>query len=191
MKLLVKGALLTATLLISSDISMLGFKIGNDKSSLDKIKLKLVSNNGDMYKYQTKNGNDFSITFDKGKIVYMENDWQQDPKASQPLFSDFQFGQTTLRDIRKKMGTNGFTYKDRQAFTTDKDLIEFNCFQFNSPHNEILVTVTKVPLSTTVTEATVADYLKLDAIIIADPCYCDKLWGKEKVYDKNYRKVDP
>jgi hypothetical protein len=191
MNLLVKGALLTATLLISSDISMLGLKIGNDKSSLDKIKLKLVSNSGGMYKYQTKNGNDFSITFDKGKIVYMENDWQQDPKASQPLFSDFQFGQTTLNDIRKKMGTNGFTYKDRQAFTTDKDLIEFNCFQFNSPRNEILVTVTKVALTTNVTETTVADYLKLDAIIIADPGYCDKLWGKEKVYDKNFRKVDP
>jgi hypothetical protein len=191
MKLLLKGAMLTATLFTSPDISMLGLKVGGSQNSLNKVKLKVVSRDGDMVKFLTKSGNDFSVTCDKGKIVYMENDWQQDPKASQPLFSDFQFGQTTLRDIRRKMGTNGFTYKDRGSFTTDKDLIEFNCFQFNSPNNEILVTVTKVPLSVTVTESTVADYLKLDAIIVADPCYCDKLWGKEKIYDKNYKKVEP
>ncbi len=191
MKLFLEGAMLTATLFFSADISMLGLKIGSNQNSLNKIKLKVLSKEEDMVKFQTKNGNDFSVTCDKGKVVYMENDWQQDPKASQPLFSDFLFGQTTLRDIRKKMGSNGFTYKDRASFTTDKDLIEFNCFQYNSPHNEILVTVTKIPLSSNVTESTVADYLKLDAIIIADPGYCDRLWGKEKIYDKNYKKVEP
>ena len=170
---------------------MLGVKIGDTQKSLDKIKLKVDAKEGDIIKFKTDNSNDFSVTCQKGKVVYMENDWLQDPKARLPLFSDFQFGQTTLRDIRKKFGTNGFSYKSRGSFTTDKDLIAFNCFEFDSPNNEILVTITKLPLTAKVTEDNVADNLKLDAIIIADKTYCDNIWGKEKAYDKNYNKIKP
>ena len=173
----------------TADISMFGLKIGDSQKSLDKIKLKVEAKESDMIKFKTDNGNDFSITCKKGKIVYMENDWLQDTNSRQPLFSDFQFGQTTLRDIRKKFGTNGFAYNSRRAFTTDKDLIQFNCFEFDSPNNEILVVITKVSLTANVTEDNVADYCKLDAIIIADKSYLDKEWGKKKSYDKSYKKI--
>ncbi|MCB9042671.1 MAG: hypothetical protein R2798_05275 [Chitinophagales bacterium] len=180
--------LISATL----DISMFGLKIGDSQKLLDKIELKVDAKGNDMIKFKTDNGNDFSITCEKGKIVYMENDWLQDTIARQPLFSDFQFGKTTLRDIRKKIGTNGFVYKSKDGFTTDKDLIQFNCFEFDSPNNEILLLVTKLPLTATnITEYNIADSLKLDAIIIADKSYCDKEWGKGKSYDGNYKKIKP
>lgn len=192
MKIITATALFLGALFFqSTGISMLGLKIGDNKNSLDKIKLEVVAKADDMVKYKTGNGNDFSVTSEKGKIVYMENDWLQDPKANQPLYSDFRFGQTTLRDIRKKFGTNGFTYESRPAFTTTSDLIEFNCFEFDSPNHEILVVITKVPLSAKVTEENVADHLKLDAIIIADQSYCDRQWGKQKLFDKNYKKIKP
>ncbi len=171
------------------DISMFGLKIGSNQKLLANIKLKVDAKEGNMIKFKTDNGNDFSITCQQGKIVYMENDWLQGANARQPLFSDFQFGQTTLRNIRKKFGTNGFVYNSRRTFTTDKDLIQFNCFEFDSPNNEILVVITKVPLTINVTEESIADNLKLDAIIIADKFYCDKEWGKDKAYDKNYKKI--
>ena len=171
------------------DISMLGIKINDSKKSLDNLKLEIVAKENDMIKYRTKNDNDFSVTFDKDKVVYMENDWLQDVNDRQPLFSDFIFGQTTLKDIRNKFSTNGFTYKARAAFTTETDLIEFNCFEFDSKNNEVLVTITKVSLKENVTEENVANKLKLDALIIADKKYLDETWGKDKVFDKNYKKI--
>lgn len=128
---------------------------------------------------------------ERGKVAYMENDWLQDEKARQPLFSDFQFGITSLRDIRKKFGTNGFTYKKRLAFTTETDLIEFNCFEFDSPNSEVLVAITKVSLKANPTEKNVGDKLKLDALIITTKDYLDKTWGVEKLFDPNYKKIKP
>ncbi|MBK8244232.1 MAG: hypothetical protein IPK88_12465 [Saprospiraceae bacterium] len=98
----------------NGDISMAGIKINDSKTSLSNLKLKLVANENNMAMYKTDNGNDFSITFDKGKVVYMENDWLQDIKSNKPLFSDFYFGQTTLKDIRNKFSTNGFTYRSKE-----------------------------------------------------------------------------
>jgi hypothetical protein len=192
MKILLAVVIFLATPISpTTDISMLGLKIGSNRKSLDNIKLKVIAKEDDMVKFQTSGGNELSVTCEHGKIVYMENDWLQNPKARQPLFSDFQFGRTTLREIRKKMGTNGFTYKSRTAFNTDKDLIEFNCFEFDSPNNEILVTITKIALNVNVTEDNVADNLKIDAIIIADKSYCDRQWGSDKLYDENYKKIKP
>lgn len=181
-------ALISFTL---SDISMFGLKIGDSQKLLDNIKLKVDGKEGNMIKFKTDNGNDFSVTCQKGKIVYMENDWLQDTNARHTLFSDFQFGYTTLRDIRKKFGTNGFVYNNRRPFTTDKDLIQFNCFEFDSPNNEILVVITKIPLIANVTEDNIADYCKLDAIIISDKSYLDSEWGNSKSYDQNYKKIKP
>jgi hypothetical protein len=192
MKLILTTILFFGTLLLPMmDISMFGLKVGDSKNSMNKIKLKVVAKDGEMIKYQAINGNAFSVTCENGKVVYMENDWLQDTSARQPLFSNFKFGQTTLRDIRKKFGTNGFTYEGRQHFDTQTDLIEFNYFEFNSPNNELLITITKIPLVANVTEENVADNLKLDAIIIADKFYCDRQWGKKKLYDENYKKINP
>jgi hypothetical protein len=119
----------------------------------------------------------------------MENDWLQDAQNRQPLFSEFSFGKTTLSDIRSKFGTNGFTYKSRGPFTTKTHLIMFNCFEFDSPNNEILVTITKVALNENVTADNLASKSKLDALIIADKNYLDETWGKGKVLDKNYKKI--
>ena len=142
-----------------------------------------------MQKFRTENGNDFSITVDKGKVVYMENDWLQNEKGVQPLFSDFKIGQTSLKSIRSKFSTNGFTYKSRGSFQTKTHLIMFNCFEFESENNEVLVTITKVALKGDITENNLASRAKLDALIIADKNYLDKTWGKDKTYDPQYKKI--
>jgi len=173
----------------TSEIAMYGIKIGDARKSLKNLKLEIVAKEKDMIKYRTENGNDLSITFDKDKVVYMENDWLQDTKSNQPLFSNFLFGQTTLKDIRDEFSTNGFTYKSINMFTTETHLIAFNCFEFDSKNNEILVTITKISLNEDVTEENVSSKLKLDALIIADKLYLDKLWGKDKLFDPNYKKI--
>lgn len=72
---------------------------------------------------------------------------------------------------------------------TDTHLIMFNCFEFDSANNEVLVTITKVPMSLKPTEETVAEHLKLEALIIADKTYLETIWGKEKTFDPNYKKI--
>ncbi|MGX7668753.1 hypothetical protein [Flavobacterium pedocola] len=179
------------TALFSSGISMQHVKIGDPEKSLKSIMLKIEAKEDGMVKYLTQNNNHFSVTLENGKVVYMENDWLQKPEGKKPLFSNFVFGKTSLREIRKTFGTNGFTYKERSAFTTDTDLIQFNCFEFDSPNNEVLVLITKVALDAELTEENVSDKLKLDAIIIADKKYMDATWGSEKIFDPNYKKIKP
>jgi hypothetical protein len=185
--------LLIASILISvpGDISMMGIKIKDSRESTKNINLDVVARDTDMIKYRTENGNDLSITFENNKVVYMENDWLQDTAARQPLFSDFSFGQTTLKEIRSKFGTNGFVHKKMGSIKTETDVIMFNCFEFDSKNNEVLVTITKARISEDVTQENVASMLKLDALIIADKAYLDKIWGKEKLCDPNYKKIEP
>lgn len=185
--LLITAAFLT----LPGNISMHGVKIHSDKKSLESLKLEIVAREGDMVKYRTENGNDFSITCEKDKVVYMENDWSQNSKGRQSLFSNFLFGQTTLKDIRSRFSTNGFTYTNRNSIKTDTDLIMFNCFEFESKNNEVLVVITKVSLKEDVTEENIASTLKLEAIIIADKTYLDGIWGESKVFDPNYKKIRP
>jgi hypothetical protein len=173
----------------STEISMLGMHIHDAEKVLEELKLDIVSKGKNMVKFKTENGNHFSITTEKGNIVYMENDWLQQPKSRGALITDFQFGLTSLKDIRTRFGTNGYTYKSNAAFTTDTHLVMFNCFELDSEKEEILVTITKIALKEEVTESNVASKLRLDAIILADKSYLDKIWGKEKTYDAKRKKV--
>jgi hypothetical protein len=175
--------------LTSGEISMLSIKIGAPKANLEKIKLEKIADEGDMVKYRTENGNDFSVTTENGKVVFMENDWLQDPKGTQPLLPGLTFGKTSLKDIRQKFGTNGFVHTNASGMETETHLIMLNCFELDSPNNEILVTITKVAKNTNVTEETVAQELKLDAVIIANKSYLDKIWGEEKAFDPNNKKI--
>ena len=191
MKSLVTIILSVFFLFPAREISMLDIKINDTESALDNITLEVLAKEPQMTKFRTQDGNDFSVTTANGKVVYMENDWKQDLNSRQPLFSDFTFGLTTLKDIRNRCATNGFTYKSRSAFTTNTDLIMFNCFEFDSPNNEILVTITKVALNENLTAENLASKCKLDALIIADKSYLDKTWGNGKVLDRNYKKIQP
>ena len=178
-------------IVIVTPIAMQGVKINDSQSSLDNIRLEIVSKGKSMVKYRTENGNDFSITSENGKVVFMENDWLQDEKGCKPLYSSFKFGQTTLKEIRRKFGTNGFSHQNMGTFKTDTHVIMFNCFEFDSPNNEVLVTITKVSLDDEVTEKNVAEKAKLDALIIADKGYLEREWGEEKLFDPNYHKIKP
>lgn len=187
---LIYTLLFAGTLLLpSSEIAMLGIKINDPKKVLENVKLEQIAMDENTQKFRTENGNDFSVTVDKGKVVFMENDWLQGEKGVKPLFSNFRFGETSLKDIRAKFSTNGFTYKSQSMIPTKTHVILFNCFEFDSENNEVLVTITKVPIKEDITEKNLAVKAKLDALIIADLNYLDKIWGKDKAYDPQFKKI--
>ena len=187
---LIYTILFAGTLLLpSSEIAMLGIKINDPKKVLENLKLEQIAMDGNTQKFRTENGNDFSITVDKGKVVFMENDWLQDEKGLKPLFSNFRFGETSLKDIRAKFSTNGFTYNSQRMIRTKTHVILFNCYEFDSENKEVLVTITKVPLQQNITEKNIASLATLDALMIADQKYLDKIWGKDKAYDPQFKKI--
>ncbi len=175
-------------------ISMQGIKIADSEQVVNNISLDVVAfeekKGAKYFKYSTENGNDFTLTIEKGKVVYLENDWLHDKSGNKPLITNFVFGETTLKDIRAAFGTNGFAYKEHAFLSLEKDLITFNCFELDSPNDEILVIATKIPFSTTgLTEGNVAENFKLEAIILSNKKYLNKIWGKEKAYDGNFKKI--
>ncbi|AVR47054.1 hypothetical protein C7S20_18370 [Christiangramia fulva] len=172
---------------------MLGVELFDSRESVEDLNLPVVAKEPGIIKYRTNNGNDLSLTFENDKVVYMENDWLHQPEGSKPLFSDFTFGKTSIGDIRKKFGSNGFLYSNRSFSSTDTHLVTFNCFEFDTDKNEVLVTITGVPIAEKdqVNKNNISEKLKLLAIIIADKKYLDKIWGEEKVFDENYKKINP
>jgi hypothetical protein len=172
-------------------ISMLGIELYDTRESVESLDLPIIGEESGIVKYRTKNGNDLSVTFENDKVVYMENDWLLSAGGSKPLFTDFIFGKTSIADIRNKFGTNGFTYSNRLFSSTNTHLVTFNCFEFDTNKNEVLVTITGIAIEEKdqVNENNISEKLKLLAIIIADKKYLDKIWGEEKAFDKNYKKI--
>lgn len=172
------------------EISMLGIKINDDATKIKDINLQIIGREMNATKFRTENGNDFSITYEYGKIVYMENDWSQKANGTRPLHSDFSFGKTSVADIKSKFSSYGFVYEHRQFIETDMGLITFNCYEFDSTNNEVLVLISKLHLDEESTDKETTDKdFKLDAVIIADMEYLDRIWGADKSFYDNYKKI--
>lgn len=191
MKFIFSCLIIGSVLFSIGSISMLGIELFDTRESVEDLNLPVVGEEPGIVKYRTKNGNDLSVTFENDKVVYMENDWLLSAEGSKPLVTDFTFGETSIADIREEFGTNGFTYSNRLYSATDTHLVTFNCFEFDTDKNEVLVTITGIAIEEKdeVNENNISDKLKLMAIIIADKSYLDKIWGKDKVFDGGYRKI--
>ena len=192
MKTFISLLFLNLILVSVSSVSMLGIELYDSRKSVENLKLPVVGEEPGIVKYRTKNGNDLSVTFENNLVVYMENDWSLQPEGAKPLYSNFTFGRTSLYDIRKAYGTNGFSYVNRSVFTTETDLLTFNCFEFDSKKNEVLVLITGVSMADEeVNVENISNKMKLVAMIIADKAYLDKIWGAEKIFSANYKKIKP
>lgn len=189
-KLVLSIFIIGAGLLHETDISMLGLKIGASEKAIETISLKVDEKFDELIKYKTLDNNDFFVALKDGKIVSMENVWLGDSKATKPLYSDFQFGQTSLKDISKKFGSEGYQYKmPDDVVNPDGSTIQLNYFEFDSPNNEVFVTVTKQAQTLNTNEDVPLANYKLIAIIIANKTYLDAQFGTEKIFDKNYKKI--
>ena len=178
---------------IKSDISMLGIKIKDSKETLKKITLPVISNKESeekqVIKYKTKNGNDLIVTALNGFIVEMSNEWSGEKKGAKPLITNFTFGVTTLRDIKETFGTEGYYYSEDDIFMGNNYVL-FNYFEVESPNNEILLAITIAPKDGDYANMEVEDYMKLDALILVDSIYLKmQRYSDKKIFCKNYKKI--
>lgn len=143
-------------------------------------------------KWAQSDGNELSVTAirNSGRIVYLESNWGGSQSGSFTDFDSFTYGETTLVDIRKKLGSNGFAYKSRPgAMQIPGGVIMLNSYEIASRPGTVVTFITKVS-GRNLRSPDPASVAKLDTIIIGDANYLDGLWGKEKLYDKAYRKVN-
>ena len=138
--------------------------------------------------------NELSVTAvtDTGRIVFIEYDWGGDSRLSLTDFPGFQFGITTLAEIREKFCSNGFTF-DKNPMTAHPDgVVLSNNFEIVGT-NTICIFITKVfhtDYPKVNNDATaIADHARLVAIMLANGTYLDSTWGK-RTADPAYRPID-
>jgi len=166
------------------DVQMAGLHVLDTKQKMEQvINYPVTYQDAKSVEYITDEGDYFTVTLDQGKVVYMENAWGESEESIKPLFTNFEFGKTTLRNVREEFCSNGYAYKRKMGFVTAKDFIMFKCFNLNPNSSEVLVTVFRVSLKEDTNSENIEDKMKLDAVILADRAYLDKKWGKEKVFE--------
>lgn len=174
--------------------SLSGLQPGDEAKTLEK--LKVAPSAGDTYKaftlrkFQLPNGNDLSITLTAGgKIAYLESDWNGGNRDPQIDLPGLKFGVTTLTELRKRMGSNGFGFKKRDSVIREPDgVVMLNSYEVG---NVVVTFVTKVDedeyrqrlaLDNSISPA---DCARLDAVSLATIDYANSEWG-ERILDPAY-----
>lgn len=148
-----------------------------------------------LQQWRLPNGNELSATTDStGRIVYLESDW--DGKSDDPAcdLSGLRFGITTLAELRKRLGSNGFEFQNRAGvIPTGSAVIMVNSYEVG----KVIVTFyTKIDsqeyrrLKASDAKTSPADYSKLDGISLADPSYATAAGWGDRSYDPDYKKAE-
>ena len=177
--------------------SLSSLRIGDPQSKLssfgpasDSASYKTM----EMRKWVLPSGNELSVTTgSNGEIVYLESDWDgknDDPACDLP---GLHFGVTTLSELRKRFGSNGFEFKDRgPGIKTEDGFVMMNTWEVGKV---VITFYTKIGqqeydrMKASGLNPPPADYAKLDAISIADAGYAKSEWG-ERIYDPQYKKIE-
>jgi hypothetical protein len=102
------------------------------------------------------------------------------------------FGETTLTELRKRFGSNGFSFKERGGQLLAQDgAVLVNSYEATNVVITFYNKVSNTEVATLDAEghSSIADHARLDAISISDAAYAKSEWG-ERVYDPQYKKVD-
>lgn len=177
--------------------SLSGIKVGDPPSVLEKLNLEPLATeeHGAMkvVKFKLPNGNELSVTSRENRIIYIENDWSLRPEGAATDISGFKFGLTTLEEIRRVNGSNGFNWKSTLMQRVEDRIVTFNAYHIKGKPNQAAVFVTGVSVAhakkTMSDSSEMAKFLKLEAIILAEEDYLDELWGEEKLYDKDVKPI--
>lgn len=173
-------------------------RIGDDATQTTALGQPIASDNYKGYlvrKWSFSNGNQISVTSDsRDRIIYLESDWNGDDDATSCDLPGLKFGVTTLSDIRKRFGSEGFTFKRRQGTIQVPDgVVMMSSYEFG---NAVVTFITKVPVTgeqpaspEAKPGSDIADRATLDAISISDPKYAENEWGT-RVYDPKYKKAE-
>jgi hypothetical protein len=190
--------LLYGTLFCAYAQSLSSLRVGEDVSRLSTLGSAPSANETyksfTIRKWKLSNENQLSVTTSQsGKIIYIESDWNGLSNETACDLSGLKFGVTTLSELRKRFGSNGFEFQYRSGVINIPDgIVMMNSYEVGT----IVVTfITKVTekdymrLKESGHEGVPADIATLDAISLADADYAKNEWG-DRIYDPNYIKIE-
>ncbi|PZM08080.1 hypothetical protein [Rhizobium tubonense] len=197
------GALLIIISSVAAAQSMSGVSVGGNRQELDGLGSPPVSSQAmgphTVEKYKTPGGNDLSVTYHRssGKIVYLESDWGGEMAGAFADYDGFKYGKTTLSEIRTKLGSNGFRFKDRPpaSSTPDGGISLFNSYEIKG-QNTVATFVTSISAEVIKSsrnkgaDPNIGDIATLTAIVIGEKGYLGTIWGEDKVMSPNYSPID-
>jgi len=176
--------------------SLSGIHVGEKVGAVSRIGIAPSAKNQmgpqTLFKWIFPDKNVLSVTAitDTGRIVFIEHDWGGDSRGSLTDFPNFYFGTTTLAEIRKHFGSNGFIFDQSPTGPISDGIVLSNSYEI--ANTDIIVTfITKILFaesSANSGQEDIGNNAKLDAIILADSNYLGRLWGKT-MGDPAYRPV--
>ncbi len=142
-------------------------------------------------KWILPNGTALSLTTDtgSGRIVFIEQDGTGRPVPS--ALPGLTLGDTTLRDIRIRFGSNGFGFNSTGAFEQNGELLAANCYRLVGS-DAVLAVVTGQDSAVRRQDGGVGvDTGRgvLHAVILSDRRTLDRLWGPDEERDPSERPV--
>ena len=145
-------------------------------------------------RWNLPNGNELSVTVGTdGKIAYLESDWNGKSDDSGCDLQGLRFGLTTLTELRKRFGSNGFGYAARGPVAeTDDSIVMMNSYDAGGVVITFYTKINRDAFSrakASGSNPSPANYAKLDAISLTDDGYAKSEWG-DRVYDSAYKKID-
>ena len=170
-----------------------GVTLGADKSSLAALGAKPAAEeqreDQNIVRFSREGQPDLSVTWltSTQSIVFIELDWAAGSVPAATGIRDFQFGATTLADIRTVLGSNGFGYKNVSVMQNDDgSLALLNCYDIAGETDHVIVFITVIATENATSElapADVGEFAKLSSIIVSKKAYLSSLWGNETVSD--------
>jgi hypothetical protein len=136
----------------------------------------------DVYRWMLSNGNQFTATVNpEGEIVYAESDWFGKSAETGCDLAGLKFGVTTLAELRKRFGSDGFTFRTRASgFRTEDGLAMMYSWEVDKVVITFYTKINSQDLAQTQAEGSkesTADYAKLYAISMANAAYARREWG--------------
>lgn len=144
------------------------------------------------FKWDLAAGNAVSVTASPqtGSIMFIEEDWGGNAAAAASAVPGLGVGASTLADIRKKFGSNGFGFKSNAVTLRGEKIVSINCYQFAGKQNVVVALVTVLPISDVVGGMPQTGKGRLQAVILADLGYLQGIWGSDRLFDREYQPVE-
>jgi hypothetical protein len=185
--------------------SLLGIRVGDTPSKLSKFgpvsgedKYKGM----DLFRWILPNRNSLMATVDReGEIVYLESDWRGKSDETGCDLAGLKFGETTLADLSKRFGSNGFAFKKRPHVTrTDDGVMLLNSWEVENVMITFYTRISEADYDKaqgagangdgSAAGSTIgAEYAKLAGISMANAAYAKSEWGVQ-IPNPAYKKVD-
>jgi hypothetical protein len=172
--------------------SFAGLSVGDDAAKAKALGLPSDTERQKGYalsRWRLADGNDLSLAAEPdGQIAFMETNWGGTPEGRAAGLFGFTFGTTSLAAIRKKLGSNGMSFRSRApVMNTTQGLVMMNSYEVGAVVATFICLIAPADLGKA-KSGDLSDHARLVAISLASPAYAGATWGQPAT-DPSYKRL--